>query len=191
MNTTERHDWSKNDMILAFYYTLYGLDNIGITDYEFAEIHIGASLDSLLLQAANIRYYYKHMGYDWDFKTTCLLSDYYALQVEVIEEYKDLSESQLEDIVENILVSYIPNIEYNKKIAEQRMKEKKRKESINKEVEKLQKNYKKTVLNFEKTKKANMRMPASLLHIADKKLKEDEEEINYAKLELEKFIGSL
>ncbi len=185
----EEHNWTKDDMILALYYTLYGLDTLEFDEYEYAEIRIGASVNSLRMQSANIRQYYKDMGYDRRFDSDYLLSDHYGMQRKVVDEYKDIHQSKLLDIVGGILIRLEPNIKSNTILAEKRKERKNYKKGIEKEILRLEKELDKSKKNLQNQK--NMRLPASLIELGERKIKESEKEVSKAEINLFEYIKSV
>jgi len=186
------HSWTKNDMILALYYTVYGLKDIGFDEYEYAEIRIGASVRSLRLQAANIRQYYKDQGYDQDFDNKYLLSDHYKLQRDVVDEYKDIPQYDFQELVEGILTILSPNISQNRKTAEERRIENDRKEEIRKMILKLQKER-----DDAKTELGNIKMSVAGMYRvgldkqANKAIESALDRFNLAELNLTEYFKKL
>ena len=90
------HDWDKNDTIITLYFVKYDLKGLPIkNEKELAEGVIGSTKESLIMQAANIRYV---LGY-----TEGVLDCFSAIQKEVVDEYNGLSFSELKDIVIDII----------------------------------------------------------------------------------------
>ena len=81
------HEWTKEDNILAFYYTKYGTYGLYLKDETSLAKWIGTSLGSLKMQSANFR---GLMG-----ESERALSDYSKLQSEVYNEYGEMSKMEL------------------------------------------------------------------------------------------------
>tara|TARA_R110000772_G_scaffold4683_7_gene16772 strand:+ start:5478 stop:5960 length:483 start_codon:yes stop_codon:yes gene_type:complete len=90
------HKWDKNDSILTLYFVKFGLLKLPVEDEkEFAEWIIGSSEASLTLQSLNVRHLLGHDEYT--------LTDYSKFQEEAVNEYCDLSEEDLREIVLSII----------------------------------------------------------------------------------------
>jgi len=89
------HPWTKNDTILSFYYTKFGLDKLGIDETQCAEEYIGTSVGSLRMQRLNVRCV---MGY-----TEEILSCTSSLQRSVYDEFNSMSDYDLRIECFNIL----------------------------------------------------------------------------------------
>lgn len=90
------HKWNKEDTIITLYYTKYGIKGLFVKDEkELAEFIIGTTETSLFLQSLNIRYI---LGYDEG-----TLTDFSKLQERVVDDYHNLSEDKLKNIVLDII----------------------------------------------------------------------------------------
>lgn len=89
------HEWSKEDNILAFYYTKYGTYGLYLKDENSLAKWIGSSLGSLKMQSANFR---GLMG-----ESERALSDYSKLQAEVYNEYGNTSKMALMKVAKRII----------------------------------------------------------------------------------------
>lgn len=89
------HEWSKEDNILALYFTKYGTSGLYLKDENSLVKWIGTSLGSLKMQSANFR---TLMG-----QTESSLSDYSKLQAEVYNEYGGMSRLELTRVVKKII----------------------------------------------------------------------------------------
>jgi hypothetical protein len=89
------HEWSKEDNILAFYYTKYGTYGLYLKDENSLAKWIGSSLGSLKMQSANFR---ALMG-----ESERALSDYSKLQAEVYNEYGNMSKMELMRVAKRII----------------------------------------------------------------------------------------
>lgn len=89
------HEWSKEDNILAFYYTKYGTYGLYLKDENSLAKWIGSSLGSLKMQSANFR---GLMG-----ESERALSDYSKLQAEVYNEYGNTSKMVLMKVAKRII----------------------------------------------------------------------------------------
>jgi hypothetical protein len=93
--TLKLHNWSKDDLILTFYWVKYGLTGIYLKDEQGLADYIGVSKGSLVMQGANFRYL---LG-----KCDGVLTDYSKLQLEVYEEYNGMKWLDLRNIVKTII----------------------------------------------------------------------------------------
>lgn len=89
------HEWTKEDNILAFYYTKYGTYGLYLKDENSLAKWIGSSLGSLKMQSANFR---GLMG-----ESERSLSDYSKLQAEVYNEYGNMSKMELMKVTKRII----------------------------------------------------------------------------------------
>jgi len=89
------HEWTKEDNILAFYYTKYGTYGLYLKDEGSLAKWIGTSLGSLKMQSANFR---GLMG-----ESERALSDYSKLQAEVYNECGDMSKMELMKLCKSII----------------------------------------------------------------------------------------
>ena len=89
------HEWTKEDNVLAFYYTKYGTYGLYLTDEKQLAKWIGSSLGSLKMQSANFR---GLMG-----ESERALSDYSKLQSEVYNEYGNMSKMELMKVAKLII----------------------------------------------------------------------------------------
>lgn len=116
---TRNHIWDKDDTIINLYYVKYDLKGLPVKDIkELAELVIGSSVASLNMQSANIRYV---LGED-----TGVLDCFSKVQEQVVNEYNKLSQSELKDLVINIISNR--DIEENIRIARQKKIEKDKKD---------------------------------------------------------------
>lgn len=115
------HIWDKEDTIINLYYVKYELNGLPVKDVkELAEFVIGSSVSSLNMQSANIRYV---LGED-----TGVLDCFSKIQEEVVNEYHKLSQSELKNIVIDIISNR--DIEENIKISRLKKLEKEKKEKV-------------------------------------------------------------
>lgn len=94
--------WLKNDVIIALYYEKFGLSKLGVEDSKvetFVNKYIGSNEPSLKMEALNIRY---ALGVKHNEEPEGL-SRYSKLCVEVVNEYDSYSESELREVVEDII----------------------------------------------------------------------------------------
>ena len=89
------HEWTKEDNVLAFYYTKYGTYGLYLTDEKQLAKWIGSSLGSLKMQSSNFR---GLMG-----ESERALSDYSKLQSEVYNEYGNMSKMELMKVAKLII----------------------------------------------------------------------------------------
>jgi hypothetical protein len=89
------HEWSKEDNILALYYTKYGTFGLYLKDEKSLVNWIGTSVGSLKMQSANFR---ALMG-----QTNYSLSDYSKMQSEVYNQYGNMSKLELMKVVKGII----------------------------------------------------------------------------------------
>jgi hypothetical protein len=90
------HDWDKDDTIITLYYVKYDQKGLPVdNEKDLAEGVIGASVASLRMQAANVRFV---LGY-----TDGVLNCFSDIQKKVVDEYKDKSFDELKDIVVDII----------------------------------------------------------------------------------------
>jgi len=90
------HDWDKDDTIITLYYVKYDQKGLPVdNEKDLAEGVIGASVASLRMQAANVRFV---LGY-----TEGVLNCFSDIQKKVVDEYKDKSFDELKDIVVDII----------------------------------------------------------------------------------------
>jgi hypothetical protein len=89
------HEWSKEDNILALYYTKYGTFGLYLRDENSLASWIGTSVGSLKMQSANFR---ALMG-----QTNYSLSDYSKIQSEVYNQYGNMSKVEMMKVVKNII----------------------------------------------------------------------------------------
>jgi hypothetical protein len=89
------HEWSKEDNIVAYYYSKYGTYGLYLRDENSLAKWIGSSLGSLKMQAANFRALMGQVGHT--------LSDYSKLQSEVYNEYGNMSKIELMKLVKKII----------------------------------------------------------------------------------------
>ena len=89
--------WSLNDAIITLYYEKFGFRKLGVDDEEiFINKYIGSTLDSFKMQCLNVKYLLN--GEEG-------LSNASTAQRNAIEQYGDYSESELKDVIEDILDS--------------------------------------------------------------------------------------
>jgi len=89
------HEWSKEDNIVAYYYSKYGTYGLYLRDENSLAKWIGSSLGSLKMQAANFRALMGLKEYS--------LSDYSKLQAEVYNECGNMSKIELMKLVKKII----------------------------------------------------------------------------------------
>ena len=90
------HKWDKDDTIITLYYTKFGTKHLPVKDdKELAETVIGSSLDSLKMQSSNVNFV---LG-----KNYGTLNCFSKLQKQVVEELKNKSETDLKDMVLDII----------------------------------------------------------------------------------------
>lgn len=93
---TRIHKWNKEDTIITLYITKFGVKGLPVKDEkEIAELVIGTTEASLVMQSLNIRYI---LGYDEG-----VLTDFSKLQEKVVDEYHSLSEDKLKNVVIDII----------------------------------------------------------------------------------------
>jgi len=95
------HKWTKDDTILTLYYVKHGIKDIPVkTEEELAIDIIGATLQSLKMQAANVR---KVLG---DSKEgSYVLDDFSKIQEKVVADYKGMNKDELQEIVDDIIMN--------------------------------------------------------------------------------------
>jgi hypothetical protein len=89
------HSWTKQDLILTFYWVKYGLTGMYLRDEQGLADFIGVSKGSLVMQGANFRFL---LG-----KTDGVLTDYSELQRLVYEEYNGMKWGELRVLVREII----------------------------------------------------------------------------------------
>jgi len=97
-----KNRWTKNDVIIALYYEKFGLSKIGIEDSKvetFVNKYIGSNEPSLKMEALNIRY---ALGIKHNEEPEGL-SRYSKTCMVVVDEYDSYTESELREIVEDII----------------------------------------------------------------------------------------
>lgn len=98
------HKWNKDDTVISLYYTLYDLKDLPVkSNIDLAECVIGTTLASLQMQSANVRC---ALG-----KTNNVLTDFSKIQLKVVEDYKNVSQKDLYNMVMNIII--LRNFEEN------------------------------------------------------------------------------
>jgi hypothetical protein len=113
------HKWNKEDSVLTLYYVKFGLRRLPVKDEkEFAEWIIGSTVTSLVMQSANIRFL---LGFE-----DGTLTDFSAVQKEAVEQYNNVEEEVLREIViaiidkrdvkQNIANSKAKKVEKQKKV---------------------------------------------------------------------------
>lgn len=92
---TSGHNWTFDDFVLVVYYYKYGFRKLQLTVQQVANIYIGTTEASFVMQLANIRKLYG--------ETENVLSDYTPTQLAIAKWCDSLTENELQDKVENIL----------------------------------------------------------------------------------------
>jgi hypothetical protein len=95
VKTLGLHSWSKDDLVLTFYWVKYGLTGIYLRDEDGLADYIGVSKGSLVMQGANFRYL---LG-----REDGVLSDYSKLQMEVFEEYNGMKWLDYRTLVKDMI----------------------------------------------------------------------------------------
>lgn len=88
------HKWSKNDQVLAFYFTKFGTSNLSLNSDKKLADFIGVSVASLKMQSENFN---SIMGFGGLEHTS-------KLQVDVYNEFGDMSRIQLRREVSKIIM---------------------------------------------------------------------------------------
>ena len=86
--------WDKDDLILTFYYSIYGVRGLGIDEKELAENVIGSSITALKKQSSNFDHLRGIGG----------LNRPHKLETEIFNEYHDYSQSELKHLCLNIIL---------------------------------------------------------------------------------------
>ena len=90
------HKWDRDDTVITLYFTKHGTKHLPVKDEkELAETVIGSSIDSLKMQSSNVNFV---LG-----KTHGTLNCFSKLQKEVVEEFKTMPESELRNVVLDII----------------------------------------------------------------------------------------
>ncbi len=122
---TKVKKWKKEDHIMALYYTRYGLKGLGArTETDFAEGILGCSVTSLKKNASNFRYL---MGNESEY------GDVKKMQREVYEEYKSMEETD----IRNLTLELIGTKSEDVATYEKAKKEKRDKERMEEDAQKL------------------------------------------------------
>jgi hypothetical protein len=104
MNQRE-HIWNFEDGVITLYYFKFGTRNLPVrSDVELAEEIIGAPFESLKAQSANILFWVgdRSMGID---PRSSGLTDVSKVQKKACDEYDDLDEPELREVVLKIIDS--------------------------------------------------------------------------------------
>lgn len=114
------HKWDRDDTIITLYYTKYGVKRLPVKDErDLAENVIGSSLDSLKMQSSNVEYV---LG-----KTQGALNCFSKLQKEVVDEFKVMQETDLRNMVLEIVDDTDRKVVVAERIKERREVEKEEK----------------------------------------------------------------
>jgi len=117
------HKWDRDDTVITLYFTKHGIKHLPVKDEkELAETIIGSSIDSLKMQSSNVNFV---LG-----KTHGNLNCFSKLQKDVVEEFKTVPETELRNIVLDIIADTDRKVVVNEriKIREEIKKEEKDKE---------------------------------------------------------------
>lgn len=90
------HDWNKDDMAIAFYFSQYDLEDLRIDINYLCNCVIGTTVDSLKMQSANINSYLTDGGETG-------LSDVKPYQISAIEVYSKFTKAELKSMVKDII----------------------------------------------------------------------------------------
>lgn len=90
------HDWNQDDMAIAYFYSQYELDNLKIDINYLCHSIIGTTVDSLMMQSANINSYLKDGGESG-------LSDVKPYQISAIKLYSKFTKDELKTKIKNII----------------------------------------------------------------------------------------
>jgi len=91
-----QHEWSKNDLVIAYYMTNWDLNGLGITKEDIVDSVIPeTTVNSLNMQMANFRFLLNLDGYK--------LSDSSNMMKEIVDEYSDKNMNQIKDVVKSII----------------------------------------------------------------------------------------
>lgn len=85
--------WEKDDLILTYYYSVYGTRGLGLSERELAQDIIGSSLNSLKMQSSNFDFLKGYTGLDRP----------HTIQSEVFNEFHGSSQDELRKICLNII----------------------------------------------------------------------------------------
>lgn len=89
------HKWDRDDTIITLYYTKYGVKHLPVKDdKDLAENVIGSSLDSLKMQSSNVEFVLGTQG---------ALNCFSKIQREIVDEFKMMQETDLRNIVLEIV----------------------------------------------------------------------------------------
>jgi len=115
--------WTANDAIITLYYEKFGLHRLGITESEieeFVNYNIGSTESSLKMQGLNVRYILSLNRGDKPEG----LPDFSKAQIDAVKKYNKLSESELREVVKDILKKITDEEKLNNAIrAEKKRKE--------------------------------------------------------------------
>jgi hypothetical protein len=115
----------KEDYILMFYYTRYGLKGMGlITENEFAEGALGVTKSNLKKNTSNFRYLMGNESENSDIK---------KIQKEVYSEYKEMTEPEFLNVAQLLIKDKAEDIASYQKV----QKEKRDKERFEEDAQKL------------------------------------------------------
>jgi len=112
-----QHEWSKNDLTIAYYLTRWDYSGLGINDEDIVDSVIpNTTVHSLNMQMANFRFLLNLDGY--------VLSDASTLMKEIVDTF----ENSTTEFVKNIVINFIQkcdvtlgrNLRTNRKVNEKK-----------------------------------------------------------------------